>query len=98
MVRETVREERQETVKKKGRYKKVRKTSMVRVIRLTETAVENLSPRGHHTITCENWGVAGHWRHYKSGKTVWIKPYRKGRKRNNPEAYQPKEYLLSKEI
>ena len=36
MIRETVREERQETVKQKGRYKKVRKTNMVRVIRVTE--------------------------------------------------------------
>ena len=98
MVRETVREERQETVKQKGQYKKVRKTSMVRVIRLTEAAVESLSPRGHHVITCPNWGVAGHWRHYKSGKAVWVKPYRKGRERRNPEAYQPKEYALPKEI
>ena len=98
MVRETVREERQETVKQKGRYKKVRKTSMVRVIRLTEAAVESLGPRGHHVITCPNWGVAGHWRHYKSGKAVWVKPYRKGRERRNPEAYQPKEYALPKEI
>ena len=98
MVRETVREERQETVKQKGRYKKVRKTHMVRVIRLTEMAVESLGPRGHHVITCPNWGVAGHWRHYKSGKTVWVKPYRKGRERRNSEAYQPKEYALPKEI
>lgn len=70
MVRETVREERQETVKQEGLYKKVRKTSMVRVIRLTEAAVESLGPRGHHVITCPNWGVAGHWRYYKSGKAV----------------------------
>jgi hypothetical protein len=33
-------------------------------------------------------------RHYKSGREVWIKPYRKGRQRNNPEAYQAKEYLM----
>lgn len=98
MIQETVREERQETVKQKGRYKKVRKTNMVRVIHLTETAVAALGPRGHHTITCPNWGVAGHWRHCKSGKTVWIKPYRKGRDRRNPAAYQPKEYSIPKEI
>ena len=60
MVRETVREERQETVKQKGRYKKVRKTSMVRMIRLTETAVESLGPHSHRVINCPNWGVAGH--------------------------------------
>lgn len=28
------------------------------------------------------WGVVGHLRHYKDGKTVYIKPYLKGKNRN----------------
>ena len=32
-----------------------------------------------HTITCEHWEVRGHYRHYKSGKIVFIKPYAKGK-------------------
>lgn len=26
----------------------------------------------------ESWGVRGHWREYKSGKRIWVKPYEKG--------------------
>lgn len=36
----------------------------------------------HHTITCELWGVKGHYRRYKSGKTVYIAPYTKGRNKD----------------
>lgn len=31
------------------------------------------------------WGVVGHFRHYKSGKTIYIQPYRKGPGRENLE-------------
>lgn len=27
---------------------------------------------------CESWGVRGHFRHYKSGKVIYISPYKKG--------------------
>ena len=46
------------------------------------------------TMSCPCWGVIGHMRHYKSGKAVWIKPYRKGKERKNPEKYQPKDYEI----
>lgn len=36
------------------------------------------------------WNVRGHWRHYKSGKKVWIKPYPKG----NKEDIESKIYKL----
>lgn len=52
------------------------------------------SVKRKHNITCESWGVMGHWREYKSGKRVWIKPYRKGKKRDNPSAeYKAKNYI-----
>lgn len=35
--------------------------------------------------TCTLWPVSGHIRHYKNGKTVYIKPYLKGK---NRKAYQ----------
>lgn len=37
----------------------------------------------------ESWGVRGHYRTYKSGKTVWVKAYTKGdaEKRNDKEYY-----------
>lgn len=93
LAAETVREEYSGTVKKKGRYKRVRKARFVKVIHVTSIA----APRGSHNITCPCWGVAGHWRNYKSGKRVWIEPYRKGRERRNPAAYKPKEYEFPKE-
>lgn len=44
-------------------------------------------------INCPCWSVRGHYRHYKSGKTVFIKSYLKGKKR---EAEEPKakEYYV----
>lgn len=48
-------------------------------------------PHGHKKITCPCWGVRGHYRHYKSGKVVFIKPYQKGKNRSN---YSPKEYVV----
>lgn len=76
------------TIKKDGRFKEVRTTKMIRVIQLNS---EELAKR-HNIITCPCWGVAGHYRHYKNGKTVFIKSYRKGKHRDDPEAYQPKTY------
>ncbi len=35
-----------------------------------------------YKVTCECYGVRGHYRHYKTGKIVFIKPYLKGTKRN----------------
>lgn len=54
---------------------------------------------GHYTpakreIKCSAWGVSGHWRHYKNGKVVWVRPYVKGKDRHKPEAYIPKTYEL----
>ena len=86
-----------ETVRKKGRYKKVNKTKLIKVIRVSDEALRAIEPHGHRIITCPCWGVAGHWRTYKTGKRVWISPYRKGKQRSNPAAYTPKVYQLPKE-
>lgn len=37
---------------------------------------------------CESWGVRGHYRHYKSGKVVFIQPYTKGKGRIKETVYQ----------
>jgi len=38
------------------------------------------APSGHtRTVTCERWGVRGHWRTYRNGTRVWIAPYEKGK-------------------
>lgn len=35
-----------------------------------------------HSMTCEHWEVKGHFRHYKNGKVVYIKPFSKGKNKD----------------
>ena len=37
-----------------------------------------IHPRGHHSSPAGEFTVRGHYRHYKDGRAVWIKPYKKG--------------------
>ena len=46
---------------------------------------------------CECWGVRGHFRHYEVGKVVFIKPYKKGKKRDILEPAS-KDYLIERGI
>lgn len=48
-------------------------------------------PKKVYNRYVEGWHVRGHMRHYKSGKTVYIKPYYKG---NNKDE-KSKEYKIS---
>lgn len=38
------------------------------------------------------WGVRGHPRNLKGGRVTYVRPYPKGKERNNPEALVQKEY------
>jgi len=42
-----------------------------------------------HTWHCPAWGVRGHYRHYKTGKVSYVKPYVKGK---NKAAYAGREW------
>ena len=44
-----------------------------------------------HTWHCQAWGVRGHYRHYKTGRVSYVKPYVKGK---NKAAYAGREYAL----
>jgi len=49
---------------------------------------DNYIPEGgHHNILCPCWEVRGHYRHYKSGKVIFIPSYRKGK---DKDTTQPK--------
>ena len=37
-----------------------------------------IRPRGQHSSPAGVFTVRGHYRHYKNGRAVWIKPYKKG--------------------
>ena len=55
---------------------------------------EAVQERAIREITCPVWTVRGHMRHYKSGKTVYVAPYRKGKERDTAAAVSGKEYVL----
>ena len=42
--------------------------------------------------TLPSWGVRGHIRTLANGKETHVRPYRKGKQRNNPNFFQSKEY------
>lgn len=80
--------------KGKGRKQEgFRKVKAVRVIRLSKEEMAGYCAESRK-MNCPSWGVIGHWRNYKSGRKVWIHPYRKGRERNNPGQYAAKEYEI----
>lgn len=85
--------------KKTANKRPVRMVKTLRFPACTASVLAESMKREPVKITCPCWGVAGHWRTYKkSGKKVWIEPYRKGKQRNNPAAYQAKCYALPEEI
>lgn len=79
--------------RRSGGHKKKNRTRIVKRICVNADELSVLT-RTHRTILCPCWGVMGHYRTLRSGRKVWIKPYRKGKQRNNPDAYVSKEYLL----
>ena len=61
---------------------------------LVKYASDNYVAEGiHHEISCPCWEVRGHYRHYKSGKVVFIPAYHKGKERDKVQPKE-KEYYL----
>lgn len=52
-----------------------------------------ITSSGTHTINCPCWIVRGHYRHYKSGKIVFIKSYEKGKEKDKMDA-RGKVYVI----
>ena len=51
--------------------------------------ISNKAPQGgHHRSPQGTFTVRGHHRHYKNGKTVWIREYRKGTGENKERTYR----------
>lgn len=70
--------------------KSVNKVRLVRRYTL-KRGWKNAVKKRIHQITCQAWGVRGHYRHYKNGTVIFIQPYVKGKKRSE---YQRKVYEL----
>ena len=47
-------------------------------------------PKRKYEKHTDSWGVRGHYRHYKSGKTVWVRPFVKG----SPENKADRDYYV----
>ena len=52
---------------------------------------------GHREIMCPCWEVRGHYRHLKSGKVIFIRPFKKGKERTTAEP-KTHEYYLDKSM
>lgn len=63
----------------------------IKVISSNEKLNKRLSSKKRQRLT-ESWNVRGHYRHYKSGKTVYVNPYTKGFKDGKSI---PKEYKVN---
>lgn len=59
----------------------------IRVISSNEKLTRKLRSKTRQRLT-EAWCVRGHCRHYKTGKTVYIKPYMKGSGKTIPKEYK----------
>lgn len=75
--------------------KKPNKVSIYKVYSLKNDWKDIAREHRHNLRHCPAWGVRGHYRHYKSGKVVWINAQVRGKDR---EKYQGKEYKLFKDM
>lgn len=79
---------------KKGKPKKKQKqqykgNGVTYILRKTKTGRLTTSRKGgHHSKPNGIFTVHGHFRHYKSGKTVWIAPYKKGEGKERDKTYR----------
>lgn len=69
-------------LKKAERHNKYNPTNIIKltrkVYRLNNPTFKSITKK-EYTRIAQSWGVRGHFRNYKSGKTVWVKPYVKGK-------------------
>ena len=73
----TAKEAHQERPEKAKTGKKQHKNGITYLLKHSGSGPRILQ-RGQHSSPAGVFTVRGHYRHYKSGKTVWIRPYNKG--------------------
>lgn len=70
------------TNNKKHSKKKHNKKKLLKVTYIKNIDINQKIEHSTHKFTIESWEVKGHYRTYKNGKKVWVKPYVKGNKNN----------------
>lgn len=74
-------QEDEEAKEKNSKKRPVQKSIVLNGVRIassSEKLMRKISSKKRQRFV-ESWNVRGHYRHYKSGKTVYVKPYRKGK-------------------
>lgn len=77
--------------KRSGGKKNNRRMLTTRKYLISEELLSELpQPKRKYQKHTESWGVRGHYRTLRSGKTVWVRPFTKGKS----EKREDKEYLV----
>lgn len=76
------------TVKKRGKHKQGGKTKIIKVNTVKYTFDLTKEDKREYTRKTESWPVRGHYRHYKNGNKVWIKPTVKGKGETSGNTYK----------
>ena len=80
-------EPRQERPKKAKNGVQRRKNGITYLLKSSASG-PRIRPRGQHSSPAGAFTVRGHYRHYKNGKTVWIRPYHKGTGGHKDKVYK----------
>ena len=87
-------------VKENANIEKKKKQSVEHKIYLLDEIVDYVIEKGltlhsnvTHKINCPCWSVRGHFRHYKSGKVLFVKDSKKGKKRDKMKPID-KTYII----
>ena len=79
---------RQDKPKKAGKARRQQQKSSITYIFKHSSSGPRLQRRGQHRSPAAAFTVRGHYRHYKNGKTVWIRPYNKGNGAQKDKTYK----------
>jgi hypothetical protein len=80
--------------KKSNRTSKVTTLNFSDIEKVVYAKPEVHVPRSYERHT-DSWEVRGYVRHYKSGKTVFVKPFTKGKKRDTEKPSEDKIYKVN---
>lgn len=81
-------EPRERTIHKSNKELPRKKRPLTTYILRTINGTLLAAPRGSHASPSGIFTVRGHYRHYKSGKVVWIAEYKKGTGKKKPKTYK----------
>lgn len=66
---------------------KIEETKIEKVV-YKDNNVGESKEKHSYEIKKESWAVRGHYREYKNGKKVWVKPYKKGKEQKTIQYYK----------